>query len=113
AEKVTVHQLLTHTSGLGDFFNDPYRKADKSRLRDIKDFLPLFVDEPLAFEPGTRWQYSNSGFVLLGAIIEKASGQNYFDYVREHIYKPAGMTSSDAYEIDRDTPNLAVGYTAQ
>lgn len=113
AEKVTVHQLLTHTSGLGNFFNDTYRKADKSRLREIKDFLPLFVDEPLAFEPGTRWRYSNSGFVLLGAIIEKASGQNYFDYAREHIYKPAGMTSSDAYEADRDTPNLAVGYTAQ
>jgi CubicO group peptidase (beta-lactamase class C family) len=113
AEKVTIHQLLTHTSGLGSFFNAKFREADKSRLREIKDFLPLFVDEPLAFEPGTRWQYSNSGFVLLGAIIEKASGQNYFDYVREHIYKPAGMTSSDAYELDRDTPNLAVGYTTQ
>ncbi len=113
AEKVTVHQLLTHTSGLGNFFNDKYRAADKGSLREIKDFLPLFVDEPLLFEPGARWSYSNSGFVLLGAIIEKASGQNYFDYVREHIYKPAGMTSSDAYEMDRDTPNLATGYTAQ
>ena len=112
AEKVTVHQLLTHTSGLGSFFNDKYDAADKSRLRETKDFLPLFVDEPLKFEPGARWQYSNSGFIVLGAIIEKASGQNYFDYVREHIYKPAGMTNSDCYEIDRDPPNLAVGYTA-
>lgn len=113
AEKVTVHQLLTHTSGLGSFFNDKYFEADKSRFREIKDFLPLFVDEPPAFEPGTRWSYSNSGFILLGAIIEKASGQNYFDYVREHIYKPAGMTNSDSYELDRDPPNLAVGYTGQ
>lgn len=113
AEKVTVHQLLTHTSGLGSYFNDTYMKADKSRFREVKDYLPLFVDEPLAFEPGTRWSYSNSGFMLLGAIIEKVSGQNYFDYVREHIYKPAGMTSSDAYELDRDPPNLAVGYTTQ
>ncbi|HYH97660.1 serine hydrolase domain-containing protein [Hyalangium sp.] len=113
AEKVTLHQLLTHTSGLGNFFNKKYHEADKSRLREIKDFLPLFVDEPLAFEPGARWGYSNSAFIVLGAIIEKASGQNYFDYVREHIYKPAGMTSSDAYEIDRDPPNLAVGYTTE
>ncbi len=113
AGKVTVHQLLTHTSGLGSFFNDKYEKADKSRLRETKDFLPLFVDEPPEFEPGARFRYSNSGFLLLGALIEKASGQNYFDYVREHIYKPAGMTSSDAYEVDRDPPNLAVGYTNQ
>jgi CubicO group peptidase (beta-lactamase class C family) len=113
AGKVTVHQLLTHTSGLGNFFNDKYEAAEKSRLREVKDFFPLFVDEPLAFEPGARWSYSNSGFVVLGAIIEKVSGQSYLDYVREHIYKPAGMTSSDCYEIDRDPPNLAVGYTNQ
>jgi CubicO group peptidase (beta-lactamase class C family) len=113
AGKVTVHQLLTHTSGLGSFFNDKYEKADKSRLRETKDFLPLFVDEPPEFEPGARFGYSNSGFLLLGALIEKASGQNYFDYVREHIYKPAGMTNSDSYEVDRDPPNLAVGYTNQ
>ncbi|HYO73457.1 MAG TPA: serine hydrolase [Archangium sp.] len=113
AEKVTVHHLLTHTSGLGNFFNARYMETDKSRLRQIKDFLPLFVDEPLAFEPGSSFRYSNAGFIVLGAIIEKASGQNYFEYVREHLYKPAGMTSSDAYEMDRDTPNLAVGYTSQ
>lgn len=113
AEQVTVHQLLTHTSGLGNFFNARYMEADKSRLREVKDFLPLFVEEPLAFEPGTSFRYSNAGFIVLGAIIEKASGQNYFEYVREHLYKPAGMTSSDAYEMDRDTPNLAVGYTDQ
>ena len=113
AGKVTVHQLLTHTSGLGSFFNDKYDAAEKSRLREVKDFLPLFVDEPPEFEPGARWSYSNSGFLLLGAIIEKVSGQSYFDYVREHIYKPAGMTNSDCYEIDRDPPNLAVGYTSQ
>jgi CubicO group peptidase (beta-lactamase class C family) len=55
--------------------------------------------------------YSNAGFMLLGAIIEKVSGQDYFSYVREHIYKPAGMNDTDAYELDRDTPNLAIGYT--
>jgi len=113
AEKVTVHQLLTHTSGLSDYFNDAYQKMDKSSLREIKDYLPLFVNEPLKFEPGTSWRYSNAGFMLLGAIVEKVSGENYFDYVRKHIYEPVGMKDTDAYELDREPQNLAVGYTTQ
>jgi CubicO group peptidase (beta-lactamase class C family) len=110
-EKVSIHHLLTHTSGMGSYFNDEYDKADKNRFRAVKDYLPLFVNEKLQFEPGARWDYSNSGFMLLGLIIEKASGQDYFDYVREHIYKPAGMTDTDAYELDKDQRNLAMGYT--
>jgi CubicO group peptidase (beta-lactamase class C family) len=111
SEKVTIHQLLTHTSGVGDYFNDKFMEASKTRFVEIKDYFPLFVDNPLLFEPGTKWRYSNAGFIVLGAIVEKVSGQNYFDYVREHIYKPAGMINTDAYEMDRDTPNMATGYT--
>lgn len=111
-EKVTLHQLLTHTSGMGSDFNEKYFEANKNRFRAVRDYLPLFVNDPLQFEPGARWSYSNSGFMLLGLIVEKASGEDYFDYIREHIYKPAGMTNSDCYELDRDTPNLAIGYTA-
>lgn len=110
AEKVTVHHLLTHTSGMGTYFNEQW-EARKSRLRSVADYLPLFAEQPLAFEPGARWEYSNAGFVVLGALIEKLSGQSYFDYVRDHITKPAGMTDTDAYELDQDTPNLAIGYT--
>jgi CubicO group peptidase (beta-lactamase class C family) len=110
AEKVTIHHLLTHTSGLGTYFNERW-EARKSQLRSVSDFLPLFAEDPLAFEPGARFEYSNAGFVVLGAIIEKVSGQSYFDYVRDQIYKPAGMTDTDAYELDQDTPNLAIGYT--
>ena len=110
AEKVTLHHLLTHTSGVGDYFNDKYVKAAKDRFRTVRDFFPLFVDKPLEFEPGTRFRYSNAGFMILGAVIEKVSGQNYFDYVRDHVYKPAGMADTDAYEMDQDTPNLATGY---
>ena len=73
--------------------------------------IPLFIDKPLAFEPGERWQYSNAGFIVLGAILQKVSEQSYFDYVREHIYKPADMHNTDAYEMDRPIPNLAIGYT--
>lgn len=110
-EKVTIHHLLTHTSGLGSYFNEKFMLSAKERYRTVQDFLPLFADERLAFAPGARWEYSNAGFLLLGAVIEKVSGRSYFDYVRERIYQPAGMLNTDAYEMDRDTPNLATGYT--
>ena len=109
ADKVTVHQLLTHTSGMGSYFNRKFQ-ANLNNLKTVADYLPLFADEPLAFEPGTKWQYSNSGFVVLGLIVEKVSGQSYFDYVKEHIFKPAGMVNTDSYESDKATPNLAIGY---
>jgi CubicO group peptidase (beta-lactamase class C family) len=110
ASKVTIHHLLTHTSGMGSYWNDKFEAA-KDKIRKVADFMPFFVDGPLQFEPGQRWSYSNAGYIVLGAIIEKASGQDYYDYVREHVFKPAGMTNTDCYELDRDTPNLAVGYT--
>ncbi len=113
ARKITLHQLLTHTSGLGDFFNEEYRKTPKDRFRTVRDYFPLFADKPLVLEPGKEFRYSNAGFIVLGAVIEKVSGQSYFDYVREHVYRPAGMTDTDAYEMDHDTPNLAIGYTRE
>jgi D-alanyl-D-alanine carboxypeptidase len=113
AEHVTIHQLLTHTSGMGSFWNERYELTAKERFKQVQDFIPLFVDTPLAFEPGEGYQYSNAGYVLLGAMIESISAQNYFDYVREHIYEPAQMFNTDAYEMDYDTPNLAIGYTKE
>ncbi|MDQ3802440.1 MAG: serine hydrolase [Acidobacteriota bacterium] len=110
AEKITVHHLLTHTSGLGDFFDHPEFRPHRQRYRNPSDYFRLFADRPLRFEPGSRFGYSNAGFVVLGAIMEKVSGRNYFDYVREHIYKPAGMLDSDSYELTEVVPNLAVGY---
>ena len=111
AEKVTIHHLLTHTSGLGSYFNDEFMKSSRDRFRAVKDYFPLIEKEKLSFEPGARFGYSNTGFLVLGAIVEKVSGQDYFDYVREHIYRPAGMANTDAFELDQDIPNLAVGYT--
>lgn len=110
AAKVTIHHLLTHTSGMGDMHGPKYA-ARVSSLRQVRDYLPLFVDDPLSFEPGARMQYSNAGYLLLGAIIEKISGENFFDYVHDHIFKPAGMIDTDYYEKDLDIPNLAAGYT--
>lgn len=111
AEKVTIHHLLTHTSGMGSYFNEKYFEASKDRFKKVEDYSQLYVNDPLQFEPGSKWAYSNSGFMLLGLIVEKVTGQTYFDYVRENIYKPAGMTNTDCYELDTDTPNLAIGYT--
>ncbi|GAC1302082.1 MAG: serine hydrolase domain-containing protein [Ktedonobacteraceae bacterium] len=110
AEKVTIHHLLTHTSGMGSYWNERFFSV-WADLRTVDDYLPLFRDDPLSFEPGEKFQYSNAGFVVLGAIIERVSGQDYFTYVREHIYEPAGMHDTDAYEMDRSIPNLALGYT--
>lgn len=113
AEKVTIRQLLEMKSGIGDFFGPEFEAIPKNRLRTLKDFLPLFANKPLQFEPGTKQQYSNGGYIVLGAIIEKVSGQDYYDYVREHIFKVAGMNNTDWYEADVMTPNLASGYTRE
>jgi CubicO group peptidase (beta-lactamase class C family) len=110
AGTVTVHHLLTHTSGLGDFFGPEFERV-KETLRSPRDYFPLFIDRPLRFAPGERWDYSNAGFILLGAIIETAGGEDYFDYIRAHVYAPAGMTASDSYEKHAAVPDLARGYT--
>ncbi len=113
ADRITVQQLVTMSSGLGDFFGERYDATPKSKLRTLSDYLPLFVGDPLLFEPGTSRRYSNAGYVVLGLIIEKISGQPYHDYVREHVFLPAGMKDTDAYPQDSVTPNRAVGYTRE
>jgi len=108
--KVTIHHLLTHTSGLGSYFNETFSNGSRARFRTLEDFKPLVKDEKLAFEPGERFRYSNTGMFILGVVIENVTGQSYFDYIRENIYKPAGMTNSDSYEMDIPVENLAIGY---
>lgn len=110
ADSVTIHQLLTHTSGMFSFWEE-YDKLAKEKFKTVDDYLPLFVDKKLAFAPGSSFLYSNSGYMVLGLLIEKVSGQNYFDFVKEHIYKPSKMINTDAYELDNAIPNLATGYT--
>jgi CubicO group peptidase (beta-lactamase class C family) len=111
AAKVTIQHLLNMSSGIGDFFNEKYDDTPKNEIRNIKDYLPLFVNAPLEFEPGTQRRYSNGGYIVLGAIIEALSGQDYYTYVREHIFKPAGMKNSDSYELDALPADVATGYT--
>jgi CubicO group peptidase (beta-lactamase class C family) len=111
--KVRVEHLLSHTSGLGSYFNDTYERMARQLLRKVDDYKPLVADESLAFEPGTRWHYSNTGFLLAGAVIEAVTGRDYFDVVRERIYAKAGMPNSDSYDIDLVVPNLAIGYSRE
>ncbi|HKB16146.1 MAG TPA: serine hydrolase domain-containing protein, partial [Planctomycetota bacterium] len=109
ARKITIEHLLTHTAGLGPLFERPAFDR-RTRYRTAASVLPVFARETLAFEPGTRASYSNEGFVVLGAVIERISGQSYFDHVRERVFKPCGMGETDSYAIDEVVPNLAVGY---
>ena len=109
-EKITIHHLLTHTSGLRDFFSEVFFNSSKLLFLSVDDYQILVKDMDLLFEPGTKWSYSNAGFILLGAVIEKVTGMDYFDYVRENIYKKANMINSDCYEMDKPVPNLAIGY---
>lgn len=113
ASRVTIHHLLTHTSGMGSYWKPEFHEANHARFRTIRDYFPLFINDPLAFKPGEKWSYSNAGFMVLGAIVEKVSGQSYFDYVKGHVFKRAEMNDTDYYEADRVTPDLATGYTKQ
>jgi CubicO group peptidase (beta-lactamase class C family) len=112
-EKVTVQMLLDMRSGIGDFFGPRYEETPKSRLRALEDYLPLFAGSPLLFEPGQGNQYSNGGYVVLGLIIQKASGMNYYDYVQKHIFAVAGMPNTGFYPQSASVPNRANGYTAR
>lgn len=97
---VTIHQLLTHTSGVGRPAlggGNPAGPQWNSFDEVMDGTLEIIRQTPLQFTPGTRYSYSNDGFFVLGAIVARASGQSFFDYVREHIFRPAGMPSTDFY----------------
>ena len=111
ARRVTIRQLLQHRSGVGgNIFAAPPGKT-RGDIRRLADYLPLFVNEPLQFEPGTNQRYSNAGYIALGLVIERLSGEDYYDYVRSHIYAPAGMSRTASWTVDSLPPNTAKGYT--
>lgn len=107
--KVLIRHLLSHTSGLGNYLTDDYMKTSKHRIRSLDDHKP-FISDKLAFKPGTKWQYSNTGTLLLGFVIENITKKSYYDYINDHIFKPAQMKNSGFYEMDIPVPNIAIGY---
>ncbi len=110
AEKVTIHHLLSHTAGLGDFLQKKEYLASEGSLRKSTDFFPFFASDPLSFDPGEDQEYSNADYIVLGAIIERLSGQSFQDYVREHILRPASMLNTGYNETGQKLPNMAIAY---
>ena len=109
-DSVTIEQLLVHTSGLTDFFNDKFEHRAKHTVRSLADYFDFFKDDALLFSPGSKFSYSNAGYIVLGMIIEELSGKNYYDYVKLNIFLPAGMENTDCYETDMSIENIAEGY---
>jgi CubicO group peptidase (beta-lactamase class C family) len=108
--KVTIEQLLHHRSGIGNFWNERYA-ARRKDVRTVSDYLQLFQDDSLLFEPGTKQQYSNGGYVVLGAIIEAVTGQSYHEYLADHVFRPSGMSQTTPYDLRASPANAAMGYT--
>ena len=95
ASKVTIEDLLLHMGGTGDIFGPVY-EARRLELNSLEDYVEIYGARAPEFDPGTRVEYSNYGFVLLGLVVTAASGQGYYDYVREHIFEPAGMRRTES-----------------
>jgi D-alanyl-D-alanine carboxypeptidase len=111
ASKVTIEQLLTHTGGTGDIFGPQFEEHRKD-LRTLQDYVNLYGKRGLEFAPGSRWEYSNYGFLLLGVVVERVSGKSYYEYVRENVYAPAGMSSTASLAEDENVPGRSIGYTS-
>lgn len=112
ASEVTLRQLLTHTSGLHDYFDGPEAEVDDLVTRPITfdHLIARIADQPLDFPPGTRWSYSNTGYALLGKVIETVSGERYRDYLQRHMFEPLGMTHTFTLADSGRLAGMAVGY---
>ena len=109
ASKVTLEHLLLHTGGTGDIFGPEY-EARRLELNTLEDYVRLYGQRAPKFEPGSRFEYSNYGFVLLGLVVAQASGKSYYDYVRDNVYGPAGMKDTDCPAEKQTVANRSRGY---
>src|SRR6476646_4283937 len=109
-DKVTIFHLLTHTSGIPSFTSFPDLPKRQLEAMTPQQLVDWFRDKPLEFEPGTKWNYSNSGYVLLGYLIEKISGQSYADFVQQNIFTPLGMKDSGYDSNSAIIERRAAGY---
>jgi CubicO group peptidase (beta-lactamase class C family)/uncharacterized protein YneR len=109
-QKITVENLLTHTSGIPSYTGLPEWLPRVREDMKLADLIAIFKDKPLEFTPGEKWAYDNSGYILLGAIIEKVSGKSYEQFVEEEIFQKLGMTHSRYGHADEIVPMRAAGY---
>jgi CubicO group peptidase (beta-lactamase class C family) len=110
-DKITIFHVLTHTSGIPSFTGFPDYESTEAIPTTPEKLVARFRDKPLEFEPGTKWNYSNSGYVLLGYLIEKISGQSYSDFVQQNIFTPLGMKDSGYDSNSATIARRAAGYT--
>ncbi len=111
ADQVTLKHLLTHTSGIPSYTDNGTVMASRTVDMSLDSLMATFDSLPLDFEPGSKYYYSNSGYVVLGAIVEKVSGKSYEDYLQEHIFKPLEMQNTGYAHNDRIITGRAQGYT--
>jgi CubicO group peptidase (beta-lactamase class C family) len=110
-DKILIHHLLTHTSGTFNYFAHPDFAKQINTIRSVSDALPLIYDQKLLFDtPGEKFSYSNSGIVILGAVIEKISGMPYRDYLQKNILGPLKMTDTGINYLEDVVENRATGY---
>lgn len=119
-EDVSVFHLLTHTSGIDDYFDEAaeetasyakvWQKTPNYSIKNLTDMLPLFVNKPSRFAAGKEFRYSNAGYILLGLVIEKASGISYFDYVKENVFIRVQMSDAAFFSLEHINRNVAEGY---
>ncbi|ARI79175.1 serine hydrolase domain-containing protein [Halobacillus mangrovi] len=115
---VTIHHLLTHTSGMPDYFDedkmenfdDLWKTTPMYTLRQGKEFLPFFQIKPMKFKPGERFHYNNAGYIVLGLVVELLTGKDFQEYVEENVFTHCGMVNSRYYEMDKLPENTAMGY---
>lgn len=115
---ITVEQLLTHTSGIPDYFDEStmdeydelWRDYPNYKIRSSSDLLPLFIDKEMMYPAGSRFQYNNTGFVVLGLIIEKLTGMVFDEYLQKNVFEPCGMADTGYYELDRLPERCANSY---
>ena len=118
---VTVGQLLNHTAGVPDYFDEElesdygalWRERPCYRMTSVRDFLPLFENAPMKAPPGQGFLYCNAGFVLLGLVIEELTGRDFREVVAERIFRPCGMTRSGYFAMDALPDNTALGYLSE
>jgi CubicO group peptidase (beta-lactamase class C family) len=109
-DKVTIFHVLTHTSGIPSLTSFPEFRSKEAQAMTPQQLVDWFRDKPLEFEPGTKWNYSNSGYILLGYLIEKVSGQSYIDFLQQNIFTPLGMKDSGYDSNSSVIAHRAAGY---
>src|ERR1700690_567303 len=110
-DEVTLRHLLTHTSGIRNYTDKPNFLSLVTNATTTEAIIEAMKKDPYDFDPGAEWRYDNSGYVLLGYIVEKVSGQSYGDFLRENFFQPLGMTNTGVYHAHPGLPHEALGYS--